>query len=178
MARAAGGAVAAGLLALLTACGLGSESTSAPAIPESPAATTRQQTVVAATVTLSEAGCGLTEGDPVEPGAPFEIEVMNDTQSDSGFDLYLLKDDATYEDWVSFHHTVQESFESEEEVSGSAADLASPIHLMEAVAAGDSSVLTEASAQAGEYVLQCWTFVSEDETRVTTAGPLEVAASS
>jgi hypothetical protein len=158
----------------LLAAGCSVAQTPDPTATAAPSAATSAASSVAGRVTLEEDGCTFSTGEAVEADGAFTIEVSNMTSRDSGFDLYLLRDDASYEDWVAFHEAVQDSFDDGSEPEGSPSDLADPVDLQVAVPAGGSGVLTEERARDGTYALQCWIFAGDDDTTIMTAGPMPV----
>jgi hypothetical protein len=127
-----------------------------------------------AKATLSSRTCEFAAARTPPAGSGFSISVVNETDGDSGFDLYVLHRDASYADWIDYNATAQKSFDEGGEGPGDPISIADPIDLMEAVAPRSSGLLVVSRADPGVYVLQCWQFPANGKTRLFSAGPIAV----
>lgn len=144
----------------------------AGAIPTASAGSSSLQE--SATVTLTDTGCAF-DGAIAAGAGGFMIRAVNITSENAGFDLYLLHEDTTFEDWVAYNTAARKDIEAGGEGPGDPLSIADPVDLQVAVAPGGEGVLRAESNDSGTYALQCWIFPAEGTISLFTAGPVNVA---
>jgi hypothetical protein len=136
----------------------------------SPSASPSAAVVTAGTVTLADEGCSFHGALP--PGAgSFAITAVNTTSDDAGFDLWRLRPQTTFADWVAYHERQQAAIDAGTEGDGPPFSIAEDVHLQLAVGPGGRAELLEPAAAVAVYALQCWRFAADGD-RLMTAGPV------